>query len=117
MSCTIVIPVYKQTLSGIEEQSLKQCLNVLSKHDIALVGPNSLDYTYYQQVAKETGKQLRIERYDDEFFKSVQAYNALCLNEDFYKRFSDYDFMLIYQTDAWVFRDELDYWCQQATTT
>ena len=28
-------------------------------------------------------------------------------------RFKDYAYILICQTDAWVFRDELDYWCNQ----
>lgn len=35
------------------------------------------------------------------------------LNPDLYKRFIDYEFMLVYQLDAWVFRDELFYWCDQ----
>jgi hypothetical protein len=35
------------------------------------------------------------------------------LSIDFYKRFRDYKFILIYQLDAYVFRDELEYWCEQ----
>lgn len=31
----------------------------------------------------------------------------------FYKSFKDYDYMLIYQLDAWVFKDELMEWCNK----
>jgi len=31
----------------------------------------------------------------------------------FYARFRQYDYMLVYQLDAYVFRDELQYWCRR----
>ena len=33
------------------------------------------------------------------------------MSEAFYRRFQDSEYILIYQLDAYVFRDELDYWC------
>ena len=35
------------------------------------------------------------------------------LSRNFYKRFYSYDYMLIYQLDAYVFKDELEYWCKK----
>lgn len=35
------------------------------------------------------------------------------LDRSFYERFAEYKYMLIYQLDAWVFRDELDEWCSK----
>jgi hypothetical protein len=35
------------------------------------------------------------------------------LSHDFYRRFLTYKYILIYQLDAFVFRDELTYWCKQ----
>jgi hypothetical protein len=35
------------------------------------------------------------------------------LSASFYKRFRNYKFILIYQLDAFVFKDELLYWCEQ----
>ena len=113
MNCIVVIPIYKASLTKIEELSFRQCLKVLKAHNIAIVGPQTLDYTYYDRIADEEGKAISIERFDDCFFKSVSAYNSLCLNEDFYQRFCNYAYMLIYQTDAWVFRDDLSYWCEK----
>jgi hypothetical protein len=43
----------------------------------------------------------------------VFGYNALLLLKNFYGRFIKYNYMLIYQLDAYVFRDELEYWCSQ----
>lgn len=38
---------------------------------------------------------------------SVDDYSILLQSHPLYERFADFDYMLIYQLDAWVFRDEL----------
>ena len=35
------------------------------------------------------------------------------ISSKFYKSFKTYEFLLIYQTDAWVFRDDLLEWCNK----
>jgi hypothetical protein len=35
------------------------------------------------------------------------------LSLDLYQRFTGFEYILLYQLDAWVFRDELDFWCQK----
>lgn len=109
----VVIPVYKEALDGNEYKSLRQCLKVLHKHRICLVGPKGLDYSIYEDVFLECKVELNIETFDPAFFESIRGYNRLMLCEDFYKRFAGYEYMLIYQLDAYVFRDELDYWCDK----
>lgn len=49
--------------------------------------------------------------YPDRFFQSVQSYSRLCLESFFYETFKKYKYMLIYQTDAFVFRDNLKKFC------
>ena len=51
--------------------------------------------------------------YDDNYFLSLNKYSKFMLNKEFYKNFIEYDYMLIYQLDAWVFEDQLEYWCNQ----
>ena len=46
-------------------------------------------------------------------FSSIRSYNKLVLSEDFYRRFASYKFILIYQLDAFVFRDELLKWANK----
>ena len=108
MSIVIAIPVYKSVLSTDEERSLRQCLNVLGSYSITLVCPDNLDVSSYCSVA---GRKLPCERFSPSFFQSIDGYNRLMMSHLFYERFRSYDYLLIYQLDAWVFSDELESWC------
>lgn len=110
MRIVIVIPVYKPLLSADEEQSLRQCISVLGNYQVTLVCPDGLNVSEYSKVA---GHELRCETFQPSFFENIDGYNRLMMSRMFYERFSGYDYMLIYQLDAWVFRDELDNWCKQ----
>ena len=107
----IVIPVFRPTLSSDEKASLRQCLKVLGPHhDVALVCPDSLDTAAYDGAAAE---KLRAERFKDSFFEGIEGYNSLMMSHTFYNRFSNYDWMLVYQLDAWIFEDRLEEWCRK----
>lgn len=109
----IVIPVYKDELDINEYKSLCQCLKILNKHRICLIGPEQLDYSVYNDIFSRYGIVLEIEVFESVFFKSITGYNKLMLSKLFYDRFASYEYMLIYQLDAYVFKDELDYWCEK----
>jgi len=103
----IAIPYYKNELSSAERASLKQCLEVLGAFDIWLVSPKSLD------VNPDVPISMHVLRFEDEYFKGIRGYNKLMLSEEFYQRFTAYDYVLIYQLDAFVFRDELQFWADK----
>jgi hypothetical protein len=109
MNSIIVIPVYKDQLLETEMVSLLQCIKILGNHTICLVAPESLDLSAYDV----TGQQVRVERFDAEYFKNISGYNRLLLSLEFYSRFSAFEYMLIYQLDCYVFRDELLFWCEK----
>lgn len=111
--CIIAIPIYKKIPTTVEEASFRQGLNILGNHDIVVFTFRELDISIYKSIAVEVGKNFSVEYFDKHFFASVQGYNDLCFSTEFYERFTVYEYMLIYQLDAWVFRDELDYWCDQ----
>lgn len=95
-------------MEGTEKASLIQCSRIFGgRREIVLAVPEKLDCSLYLKIIPSA----RIERFDDKFFVSVSSYSHLLLTPAFYQRFSAYDYMLIYQLDAWVFRDELDEWC------
>jgi len=105
----VIIPFYKESLSLFDGIALQQCFKVLSAYDIIAIKPESL-------ILPETVTQYKfagIVSFGDKYFESVEAYNQLMLSEIFYGEFLDYEFMLIYQLDAFAFRDELTYWCDQ----
>lgn len=109
----VVIPIYKEKPTDWETASFRQVLKVLSRYDIFIYTHRGLDLSFYITEAESYNKDFKIEYFDKGFFSSVKGYNRFCLTVDFYKRVSLYEYMLIYQLDAWVFRDELEYWCNK----
>lgn len=107
-NAVVLIPVYKKEPSANEKRSLSQALRVLSFHDIRFVCPKGLDMSAYDEIV---GYALPKERFDKKFFDGIQGYNQMMTDVSFYRRFSDYEYMLIYQLDAWVFSDQLAEWC------
>jgi hypothetical protein len=112
----IVIPIYKpfESCSLEEKVSLKQALAVFkNKHDLFFTGPVSLAVSGYAKYLKERNLSFQFIPYPDHYFSGIAGYNALCVSKTFYKPFLAYDYMLLYQLDAFAFSDELDYWCAQ----
>src|SRR5476651_1552466 len=107
----VVIPIYKKKPDSNELMSLKQCLSVLKNYPIIFLGPANLDTTVYQKLCNST--PFKMITFDEFYFGSIDGYNQLMLSPGFYKSFLDYKFILIYQLDAYVFKDELTYWCNQ----
>ncbi|WP_081990391.1 DUF5672 family protein [Sporocytophaga myxococcoides] len=107
----VIIPVYKEELSDGEKISFMQGCRILGDYDIILVAPLSLDLNNYFSIAGNT--PLKIERFPSEYFKGIKGYNRLLLGSEFYKRFLSYEYMLIYQLDAFVFNNSLIDWCKK----
>lgn len=111
MKNVVIIPVYKEQPTENELQSLRQCLRILGAHDICLIAPEELDLQVYQYTFQTFQRPLVVEMFETSYFTSVSGYNKLMLSKCFYSRFANWEYMLIFQLDAWVFRDELDAWC------
>lgn len=107
-SVSIVIPVYQATLSDAEKASLKQCMEVLGNYPVYIVKPESLELTAIQAAYPS----INFISFDDAFFKGTAGYNKLLVSLDFYRSFLAYQYILIYQLDAFVFKDELTSWCE-----
>ncbi len=102
----ICIPIYKNTLSPFEQASLKQLNKILGNYPRVFFAPDTLKFDFGTY-----GEGIRIERFPDYYFSSVISYSALLLSREFYQRFTDYEYMLVYQTDAFVFEDRLQEFC------
>lgn len=108
-SIAIAVPYYKNELTDDEQASLQACLRILGRYDTFLVAPRGLDTS----VVTQAHPTLEVERFDDSYFQSLRGYNKLMLDERFYERFARYDYILIYQLDAYVFKDELQQWADK----
>ncbi|WP_229253625.1 DUF5672 family protein [Dyadobacter sp. NIV53] len=105
----IVIPVYQSVLSVAEQASLRQCMLVLHHYPVKIVKPRSLDL----DLLKTEYPAIEMLSFEDEYFTGTDAYNRLLTSLEFYKTFLSFEFILIYQLDAYVFRDELLEWCKK----
>ena len=103
----VVIPVYKPVPDARELFSLRQCARVLAAHPLVFVAPAGLDLGPYRAVIPTAGEQ----RFEADYFRSIDGYNRLMLSSEFYAAFAAYDYLLIHQTDALVFADQLLHWC------
>lgn len=109
----VTIPIYKKNLSENEIISFSQALRVLKNYDIILVCPNNLNIVQYENIAKKEQYTLLYERFDNIYFEGIDGYNKLMVSIYFYKRFFRYEYILIYQLDCFVFRDELQEWASK----
>jgi hypothetical protein len=102
----IVIPIYKQEMSSSERVSFERALKVFPENDIIIVSPKSLNLDNYLALSPT----LKVNTFDDYFFENITGYNELMLSVGFYERFLNYKYILIYQLDAYVFENQLNYW-------
>lgn len=109
--CCVVVPVYKPHPNKDEIHSLRRCLKILHVCDFFFVTFNDLDTHCYDDIIKRSKAQCRYIFFEKEFFDGIAGYNRLVLSERFYERFISYDYILLYQLDAYIFKDELAKWC------
>jgi hypothetical protein len=108
-SVKIIIPIYKTYFGELEEKSFLQCVKVLKNHQIVLVQPEGLDNDY---ITKQYSG-ISVESFPKRYFENIEGYNELLLSASFYERFLETNYILIYQLDAFVFKDELLKWCDK----
>src|SRR5690606_37977430 len=106
----IVIPLFQTTLQDFEQKSLDQCFKVFSAWPVCFVSPEGLDLS---EIVQRIAKPVDVAYFPKDYFQSVSDYNRLMTFTGFYKKFEAYDFMLLYQLDAFVFEDWLVEWCRK----
>ncbi len=99
----VIIPVYKTELNAMEEESVFRTFQILASRDICFVAPEGLDITYYLNFFEN--REPNFVFLEKEFFEGIQGYNKLMLDPAFYNRFSNYEYMLIAQPDAYILSD------------
>ena len=101
----VVIPIYKEELDDLEKISLAQVRKVLKNYPIIFVAPEGKNFSYL-----EPGELL--VQFHPQHFQSVETYSELLLQPFFYEPFMVFEYILIYQLDAFVFYDALEEFCR-----
>lgn len=109
MNVVIVIPIYKENVSSTEYLSLKQAQTILKDYPLCFICPEGLSTSFYEA----TCPNATFLRFEKNYFENTVGYSKLLLSASFYHQFLPYDYLLIYQLDAYVFKDELMDWCKK----
>ncbi len=110
MSCIVLIPVYKGSLSLDEERNIRVSLTNLDNQDceICWLASEQICKDYYEKVFPTVGWSFHPEG----FFRSISDYSRLLLSDEFYEIYQAYEHMLILQPDAVVLTQTLNDWLQ-----
>lgn len=107
----VIVPIY-QPLSSNEQASLRQTTRILSAYPIIMLVPSGMDI----QKLKTEFPSITYREVSPEWLGSkngIDGYNTMMVSSTFYEMFSNYEYILICHVDAWVFKDELAYWCKK----
>lgn len=107
----VVIPIYKETLLPEEHLALEQLTKIVKSADIYIMCPKGINLKVYERHMK--AGDMKIMEFTPKYFSSTQEYSRLLESPMFYKKFVKYEYMLIYQTDCWIFEDKLEYFANK----
>ena len=129
MKCAICVIIYKDTLYKFEQLSLLRiidfCIKTNRLDDLTFIIPKLIADNFDEFCEKYINKFI-IDNYNFSHnftyisypnicFNSVNAYNnMLMLSKNFYGDFiNNYDYMLLYQLDGYIFDDHLNYFLEK----
>jgi len=95
----IVTPFHKNFLNDYEKLSLKSINKNFYKEKKFLITfkENKIDISGYENIF-----------FDKKFFLNIRTYTLLCNSLEFYKRFKEFDYILICHFDVLVLRNNLE---------
>lgn len=108
----IIIPIYKEILRDDEAVALEHNLNVLKKYPIIFLKPKGVNTDILKKKYPQVG-EVEVSQEWLGTKRGIAGYNEMMMSADFYNLFINYEFLLICQTDVWVFRDDLQTWCNK----
>ncbi len=107
--CVVVIPIHSDCPTPYELISFEQCFKILHQHEIKIIAPLGINLDKYRAIIPV----FDVIFIDPNWQSSIENYNKLKLSSYFYHLFNDFDFLLTYELDAFIFKDEVDYWCKK----
>ena len=106
---TVLVPVHKSKPTELEFISLRQCGRCFALRPLVLLAPVGIDLNAYRALLPGA----RVIRVDAGWMSSVGAYNRLMVSPMVYDLLSEHTHVLVHEPDAFVLRDELDFWCTE----
>lgn len=108
----VIIPVYQEQLKVEEQAALDHNLQLLKGLPVAFIKPKGTDLS----VLKNCYPNIEIIEVSNNWLgtsRGIQGYNEMMMSEQFYAMFVDYEYLFICHTDAWLFDNHVEAWCQK----
>lgn len=105
----IIVISHKPVLNKFELRSLRQLYKILGLYPIRFVCPEKLDISNYRDINRD----IVFDFIDPEWLRTYENFNKLKISPFLYQRYIQYEFILFYEPDAYVFSNNLEYWCKQ----
>lgn len=103
----ILIPTYYNIFSQAEKCAVQQCLKILAKYPVFFIIPNDLEVK--NDLVCEKVQYVKVPK---QWMDSIESYSKMLCSIEFYERFIEFEYVLIYQLDAFVFQDRLQDFCE-----
>lgn len=97
----IIIPAYHLKPTRLELaalSSLSENLEDIKEHDMFFVCPEGLSTDEWKACIAQNAT---VKEFSQEYFQSTSSYSSLLMTYAFWKEFDEYEFVLLYQTDAY----------------
>lgn len=110
----IVIPIYKSFLDISERISLTSLFKNIS-HPISenisifIMTYEGVCLDSIYDIVKIYDVDLKVQYFPKQYFKSTASYSRLLKSYEFYRQFMEYEYMLIFQTDVYMVRDNINH--------
>ena len=100
--CCIVIPIYKAELNQVEKTVVNNFLQKIENYPWCFIAPSDLELGWYQKNYPDIAQHVFAEWKSG----SLSDYNQLMMNTSFYKRFEGNEYILIFQLDGFILKDD-----------
>lgn len=117
--CCIFIPAYCSNWSHSEKAAVQRCMRILCDFDFVFVHKKSSptsDIRANILFPLNLVKSFEFIAIDDKWLSSVANYNQMMLSPWFYKIFRAWEYMLVFQLDAWIIKGNLNEWLSHEFT-
>lgn len=112
-SVIIGIPIYKAIPTVYELFSFERSCKILYDYPFSIITHKELNVHSYINILNKYCINYEINYFEKKYFQSTNQYNQLMVSSFFYETFSRYQYILIYQLDAFVFSDQIIEWCNK----
>lgn len=107
-TCVVIFPLY-QNPTDLELAFLENGIEKTQGHKQVIVAPEGLIVNH----SFGSLEKLEVKRFAKHYFEGIGGYNQLLLSKAFYSAFKHFEYMLIHQSDVYLFKNELQSWCEK----